>query len=507
MTWVRRSWTGAWLAPLGSLAKIAALALAGLALASLSACRTLGPDYQRPELALPAAYSQAAAEGAAAVSDTWWKLFGDPNLDRLEEEALAANQDLAAAAGRIEEARALLGLTRSDRFPEVSAGLSGSRSRFSRETAQLPPGFPLETTRIHASVDARYEFDFWGRYARASEAARADLLATEEGRRNVRLGVTAGVATAYLDILALERQLAVLRETLATRGESVRLQNTRYDAGTISELDLAQAQGELAAAEAAVPALERALRQTENGLGVLLGRMDRLGSAVARSSGEGEGGGLAALTLPPVPAGLPSELLLRRPDVVAAEQGLLAANARIGQARAAYFPSLSLTASLGEESMQLSKLLSSGANVFNVALGIVQPIFNAGRTRRQVEAATARQHQALAAYLRSVQGAFAEVEDALIARSTGTTESEALARQVEALGRALHLSQLRYDAGESSYFEVLDAQRGLLRAQLDATRARRDELAAAVSLFKALGGGFEGEKEPNPEAAPAAEVP
>lgn len=466
------------------------LALSALAVATLTACGTLGPNYKRPELALPPSYSAALpAEASAGVPDAWWNLFGDTVLDRLEGEALAANQDLALAAGRVEEARAFLGLTHANRFPEVSAGASGSRSRLSRQTAQLPPEVPLETTRISVSADVSYEFDFWGRYARATEAARADLLATEEGQRNVRLGVAAGVATAYLDLLALDRQLAIARETFTTRQDAVRLQQVRYDSGTISELDLAQAQAELAATEATIPVLARARRRSENALGVLLGR---IGGAIEPNPGSGGAGGLAALTLPPVPGGLPSELLLRRPDVVAAEQGLVAANARIGQARAAYFPSFTLTGSLGQESSTLGDLLSSGAGVFRAALGLVQPIWNAGRTRREVEGATARQHQALAAYLRAVQSAYADVEDALIARSTGTGEREALERQTEALARALHLSQLRYDAGESSYLEVLDAQRGLFRAQLDATRARRDELAAAVGLFKALGGGWKG---------------
>ena len=493
---------------LSARSSLALAALGSLVLATLSGCGTLGPDYRRPAIPLPPGYSAAMpADAAPGVPDAWWSLFGDPALDRLEAEALAANQDLAAAAGRVEEARALLGLTRADRFPEVSAGLSGSRSRLSQQTSQLPPGFPLEFTRISASLDATYEFDFWGRFARATEAARAELLATEEGQRNVRLGVSASVATAYLDLLSLDRQLAIARETRTSREEAVRLQKLRYDGGTISELDLAQAQAALAATEAAVPALERALRQTEDALGVLLGRF---GGAVERGSGSGteSGGetGLVSLTLPAVPGGLPSELLLRRPDVVAAEQGLVAANARIGQARAAYFPSFSLTGSLGQESTVLSELASSGAGVFSAALRLVQPIWNAGRTKRQVEGATARQHQALAAYLKAAQSAYADVEDALAARSTGTTEREALARQVEALARALHLSQLRYDAGESSYLEVLDAERGLFRAQLDATRARRDELAAAVSLFKALGGGWTGTGS-SAEATPTAPPP
>ena len=469
---------------------------ATLAALPLAACVTLGPDYQKPDPKLPDAYSQAAAYSrpatpGGAVPDAWWALFGEPVLDGLVGEALAANQDLAAAAARVEEARALAGLARADRFPEVTGQAGGSRTKFSGDSGQfpLPPGIPLEFDSFRVTANVSYELDFWGRYRRASEAARAELLATEEARRNVRLALVADVATAYFDLIALDRQLAVARETLGSRGESVRIQGLRFDAGTISELDLAQAQAEQAVTEATIPVLERVIRQTEDRLMVLLGRT---GGTIPR------GAGLEGLALPEVPVGLPSRLLERRPDVVAAEQRLIAANARIGAARAAYFPSIGLTGYAGSESQELADLFASGTGIWQVALGLVQPIFNAGRTRRQVEAATARQHQALAAYLKAVQSSFAEVEDALVARSTGAAEREAIARQVEALGRARRLSDLRYEGGDSSYLDVLDAERNLFRAELDWARARAAELAAAVALFKALGGGWEEEQISTP---------
>lgn len=448
----------------------------------LGGCASLRTKYERPAVALPDAYSQTGPAGTA-IPDAWWKLFGDSNLDRLVDEALGANQDLAAAAARVEEARALAGFARAEQFPVVDAGGSASRTRFSNASGQFPPGVPLEFDAFRLTASVSYEFDFWGRYRRATEAARAELLATEEGRRNVRLALAADVATAWFDLLSLDRQLAIARETLGTRGESVRLQNARYDAGTISELDLAQAQSEVASTEATVPALTRAIRQTENRLNVLLGRIG--------GTHDHTGTNLEAPTLPEVPAGLPSQLLARRPDLVAAEQRLIAADARIGIARAAYFPSISLTGYAGSESTDLADLFSSGTGIWQAALGVLQPIWNAGRTRRQVEAATAREKQAEAAYQKAIQTAFAEVEDALIARSTGIEEREARARQVEALGRARNLADIRYDAGESSYFEVLDAQRSQFVAQITWTQARRDELVAAVALFKALGGGWE----------------
>ncbi|MFN7961492.1 MAG: efflux transporter outer membrane subunit [Thermoanaerobaculia bacterium] len=452
-------------------ALLPALALAG--------CASLVPHYQRPELALPPSYSAPAA--AAVLADGWWRAFGDPALDRLVEEALGANQDLAAAAARVEEARALLGLTRADRYPELSAGASASRSRFSADNPQIPPGINLETDTFRAVAQLSYQVDFWGRFKAASAAARAALLATEAGRANVRLEVAAEVVTAYLDRAGYRQQLEVARQTLGSREESLRLERVRFESGTLSELDVAQAEAELAATEATVPGLERALRQTEVRLAVLLGRV---GGSLEPGHDLGE------LALPEVPVGLPSSLLARRPDVVAAEQELVAANARVAQARAAYFPLISLTAYAGSESSELSNLLGSGTFVWQAAASLVQPIFNAGRTRRNVEAARARELGALAAYKKAAESAFAEVESALVALSTSAAERAARGRQSAALERARDLARLRYDAGDSSYLELLDAERNLFAAQLSLARARRDELAAAVTLFQALGGGW-----------------
>jgi multidrug efflux system outer membrane protein len=460
---------------------------------TLSGCRTVGPDYSRPELPVPAGYSEVSPEAAVqAVPDAWWTLFGDPVLNSLVEEAFAANQDLAAAAARIEEARALLGITNADRYPQVTGSLDAGRTRQStRGSFPFPPGFDPENDNFRIAAGISYDLDFWGRLRRSTEAARAELLASEEGRRNVALGLASEVAAAYFDLVAFDQQLRITRDTLGTRGESVRLQNLRFEAGTISGLDQAQAEAELASAEATVPALERLVRQTENRLGVLLGRF---GGTVER------GGELESLVPPAVPVGLPSQLLARRPDVLAAELRLIAANARIGVARAAYFPSIGLTGYAGTESNELSSLFSSGTFVWQAATSLLQPIFNAGRTRREVEASEARQRESLALYTQSLQIAFAEVEDALVARRTGVAEREALARQVEALARARRLAGLRYEAGESSYIEVLDSERTLFRAQLDLVNARRAELAASVDLFRALGGGWE---EPVPAAADA----
>jgi multidrug efflux system outer membrane protein len=452
---------------------------AALVVTFLSGC-ALGPRYRRPDLPLPPSYSQAAS--GEAIPDQWWALYGDAGLDRLVAEALLANQDLALAAARVEEARALAGLAQAERWPEVSLTADISRTKLSQDSATLPPGFALERSTFRVAPGLSFELDFWGRLRQLSAAARAELLATEEARRNVHLAVAADVATAYFDLVAFESQLAVARETLDARRESTRLQRRRFEIGAGSQLDIAQAEAELAATEATIPVLERQARQTENLLAVLLGR---IGGTVDR------GGPVRLAAAPDVPVGLPSELLARRPDIRAAEQRLIAANARIGAARAAYFPSIALTGYAGSESSQLSNLMSSGTGIWQAAVSLVQPIFNAGKTRRQVQAARARHQQEVAVYTRAVQSGFAEVEDALVARRTSIAEREALARQVEHLGAARRLARRRYEAGDSSYLEVLDAERNLLRAELDLAGARRNEMAASVSLFKALGGGWE----------------
>ena len=449
-------------------------------------CITMGPDYERPELPVPEAYSEVSIPAAEAGMDEWWKLYGDPELDALVEEALAANQSLIAAAARVDEARAIAGVVRADQLPQIVAGASGARDKFTGPTAAFPPGFPLERDTYRATVNLAYELDFWGRYRRLTEAARAELVASEEGRRNVRLAVIADTVDAWFDILSIREQLAISHETVASRGETVRVQKLRFDAGTISEFDLARAEAELAGSEATVPIEERALRQTEDRLGVILGRIGRYAAPEASPAD------LDAVRAPDVPVGLPSELLVRRPDVAAAEQRLVAQNARIGAARAALFPSIALTGYAGSESEELSDLFQSGTSIWGFAAGLLQPIFQGGRLRREVEIAEARERQALADYTLTVQAAFAEVEDALIARSTGATEREALGRRVAALSRASKLAGLRYEAGDASYIEALDAERDLFIAQLAYVSSRRGELGASVTLFKALGGGWEG---------------
>jgi outer membrane protein, multidrug efflux system len=458
------------------------LAAALLLATSLGGCLTVGPDYSRPAVPAPEAFRAADSTLGAPPAEGWWHLFGDSELDRLIDVALAENADLRIAAARVDEARALLGVSRASRFPEIGASASAGRSKFSTETTPVPEGTPTEFNRLQAGLTVSYDFDPWGRLRRQTEAAAADLLATEYGVAALRLTLVADVTSAYFDLRSLDRQLAIARGTLDSRSQAFDLQKLRFDAGVISELELAQARSEQAATAATVPDLEQAIAETENRLAILLGR---------NPDGVARGRELEALVLPPaVPAGLPSALLARRPDLAAAEQRLVAANARIGVAKAAYFPSLALTGFAGTESTELSGLFTSGSFVWQAAASLVAPLFNAGRTRREVEAAQAREVQALESYRKVMQTTFAEVENALVARRTSAARYQALADQAAALQDALRLAQLRYDAGSSSYLEVLDAQRSLFRAQLDLAAARRTELAAAVALFEALGGGW-----------------
>lgn len=460
--------------------RIAALLALGTGLAGCA----LGPDYQRPELDVPAAYVQGVGEGESLANLPWWDLFQDPQLQGLIRAALEENQDLRIAAARIDEFRALLGITRAAQFPSLDLSAAGGRTQPSASV--FPGGLggePVDNYRL--SADVFFEVDLFGRLRRATEAARGDLLATEESRRGLAISLVASVASTYMLLRDLDAQLAIARRTEAARRDSLGIIRARFDRGTVPRLDLNQAEIELAVASAAVAAAERALAQTEHALSLLLGRNP---GPIAR------GLPLAQQSLPPVvPAGLPSELLQRRPDVLAAEAVLAAQTARIGVAEAARWPSLSLTGALGFESSELSELTAGGSDFWSVGGGLLAPVFNAGRNRSRVEAERARAAQALAAYEQTVQRAFAEVEDALVAVRTYRDEHAARMRQVEAARSAARLSRARYDGGVTSYLEVLDSDRSLFNAELAESQTQRLYVDAVIRLYKALGGGWSAE--------------
>lgn len=462
--------------------------LLALALAlALAGCASI-PEPRQPTLDLPAEALDGKAQ--AAIATDWWRAFGDPVLDAMVDEALAHNGDIRLAAARIEEARASLGLARADRYPEVAATANASRNRRSEAAAMPAPINPSSNYRL--DLQAAYELDLWGRYRSASAAARADLLASEYARETVRTTLTADVAKGYFALRALDAQIDLAKSTLDNRRQSLALNRQRFDVGETSELDLRLAEAELASVEATLAQrLEQAGLQ-EHALALLLGRQPRQLMAEALPRGLG----LQALTLPPdIPAGLSSALLARRPDIRQAEANLTAARARIDEAKAAIYPNISLTASLGSESRALADLFSGPATVWGLAAGLAQTVFNAGRTEAALQATAARQEQALITYEETVKGAFREALDALVSQRQSGELAAAEERRSAALRRALELADLRYRHGESAYLEVLDAQRNLFVAEQNRIQARVAQLAAIADLSRALGGGWDNGQE------------
>lgn len=459
----------------------------------VSAC-ALGPDYGRPELDLPGAWS-APGTPASTAGERWWTLYSDAVLDRLMEEALAHNADLAIAAARVAEARAAAGIASADRWPTVTAQIGADRSKSSRlGTFPLPADQPLVQTSHRATLEASYEVDLWGRYRRADEAARADLLASEAARETVRLSLTASVAQQYFGLLAAASREAVARRTAETRGETLELHRRRMEAGLVSEYDLRQSEAEEAAARAQLAGLVRDRERAEGTLALLLGQSPA--QVLAARSERGTPGRLPEVL---VPSGLPSELLLRRPDLREAEETLVAANARIGVARSGYFPSVSLTAYAGSESAAFSKLFSGPAAIFSFAAALTQPIWNAGRVGLGVDRAEARRDQALARYRQAVASAFKDVRDALAAQTAAREALAAETVRAAALERALHAARQRFDAGIASRLEVLDVERNLLAAELARIDAEYSRRSALADLFRALGGGWTPGQSPDPD--------
>ncbi len=455
-----------------------------LALA-LSGC-AVGPDYLRPASWLPAAFSEAptaeAKNEAPAVDQRWWTLFNDATLDKLVDQALAGNADLRTAIARVEQADAAAREAGASLFPSIDAQAGGSNVGLSEKTATWSPNSPDILRSRNAGLSLSYELDVWGRVRRSNEAARASLLASRYSRDAIRLSVAGLVASNYLNLRALDAQLAVTAESLKSREESARLVKTRVDAGLVSPLDQYQADGALAALKAQQADLRRARALSAHQLALLTG-LPALQIAA---------GNLAQLPLPPLPpAGLPADLIEARPDVREAEQRLIAANANIGVAKAAYYPKFSLTGGIGSESKTLSDLFSSGAGTWSLGLGLLMPILDFGRTSARIDQARAINEQSLIAWQKSLEVAYKEVRDALVSlREHGEAETAQQTRSENA-GKALALAKLRYDAGYSGYLEVLDAQRSANDAQLALIASRQARLAAAVELFKALGGGWQ----------------
>ena len=448
----------------------------------MGGCTTVGPDYRRPAMDLPAQYPAETSQSDSSLPADWWRLYGDPALDELVASARQSNADIRLAAARVQEAEAVLREAGAARFPEVTGGYSATRSRVSTRTVPPPQAaFPAERSQHQLSASTNFELDFWGRLARTSEAAQANLLALQFSREVVALTLASATAQAYFALRSLDAQIAVLENTIRLRRDSLAIAKARLEAGLASELDVHQAQGALSDALVQRREAGRSRALVERQLAQLAGRLD-----LKLAPGD-----LFALPMPPTPPpGLPSALLERRPDIRSAEQTMVGANALIGVARAALFPTISLTAALGTQSAELSTLLSSGAGIWTLGFGLALPIFDAGRREARVEQAEAIRSQALASYQGSIETAFREVSDALVNVEQTTGTEEELRARLEAARNALELSGIRYESGYSPYLEVLDAQRTANDAELAFVRNRQARLAFSVDLMKALGGGW-----------------
>jgi multidrug efflux system outer membrane protein len=447
----------------------------------------VGPNYHRPKIDIPQAWRFEDKEAQDVANLAWWKQLNDPVLDELVQTSLQNNKDLMIASARVEEFIGRYRVTRGSLFPEINAGAVAGRDRVSEKgPVPLSPLMENPADTYQAFFNGSWEIDLWGKLRRATEAARADLLSTEEGCRGVILTLVATVANAYIDLRDLDQQLEIAKRTAKTREENYKIFKLRFEAGIISELELSQVKSEYENALAVIPQVEKIIAQQENSLSILLGKNP---GPISR------GKTIDQLVLPVVPGGLPSELLERRPDIRQAEQNLIAANARIGVARAAYFPNISLTANYGYASTELSDLFNGPAKVWNWSAPITAPIFSAGRISGAVKAATAQQQQALFIYQQTIQNAFREVDDGLIDQNKTHEQLQAQGREVEALKNYAHFARLRYDEGYTSYIDVLDAERRLFSSELSYTQTQGTLFRALVNLYKAMGGGWVDEAE------------
>ena len=467
------------------------LALA-LGLSVLTAC-AVGPNYKRPAVDVPAAFRgpdvvtpapadpkpSATTPTASLGDEKWWEVFQDKELQDLIRTALKNNYDVRIAATRVEQARAQLGITRADQFPTL--GVGGAINSVQNPAVGPIPSY--EITQGQVTGSAAYNLDFWGKYRRATEAARATLLANEWAQKEVLVTLVGNVAASYFQLRQLDLELEIARRTLDSRKQSLQLTQTLEQHGINSLLDVRQSEQLVYTAAAEVPDLERQIKQQENAISILVGK----------NPGDIPRG--LALTeqphLPEVPAGLPSTLLERRPDIREVEQNLVAANAQIGVARAAYFPQISLTGSAGYQSPGLTDLFTGPAGLWKLTAGITQPIFEGGRIKNGVRLAEAQHEQLTLTYQQTIQGAFRDVSNALVAYRK-TREFREQQQLLAASARdAAHLSEVRFKAGSTDYLEVLTNETNAFTAELGLAQAQGNELIALVQLYQALGGGWQ----------------
>lgn len=481
-----------------------AIAAVALAIASTIGC-AVGPNYKRPTVDVPGTYRGAQAEQQPASPDEhhpaqsnapapqpsaqssvgslgdekWWEVFQDPQLQSLIRTALKNNYDVRIAATRVVQAQAQVGITRANQLPTLSAGGNITSQR----SPQLGPIPSYELTQGEVAASAAWDLDFWGKYRRATEAARASLLANEWAQKEVMSTLVANLATAYFQLRQYDLELEISERTLNSRRDSLKLTQTLEQHGINSLLDVRQSEQLVYTAATEVPDLERQIAQEENAISILLGKNP---GDVPRGLKLTE-----QAHSPEVPAGIPSALLERRPDIHQAEANLMAANAQIGVARAAYFPDIALTATAGFESSALTNLFTGPAGIWNMAASLTQPIFQGGRLKNNARLAQAERDQMVLTYQQTIQGAFRDVSNALVAYRKDQETTVQQQHLLESARDAARLSQVRFKAGTTDYLEVLTNETNSFSAELALAQAQGDELIALVQLYQALGGGWE----------------
>jgi len=453
----------------------------------LSACAAVGPDYRRPAIETPEVWRVDYPEAASVANLGWWTQFGDSALDTLIETALRENRDIQAAAARVDQFIGALQTTRAQFYPQIGYNANASRNRLTEHgLAPLPPGFDPYYSLYRGSLGASWQIDLFGRIRRQSEAAQAQVFVSEQGRRGVILSVVTSVAASYIVLRALDRQLVIAHTSAANYADTLRIFELRYQYGVVSQVEVAQALSLYQLALAAIPAIEQQIVAQENLISILLGHNPGL---IPR------GRTIDELIAPAVPPDLPSTLLERRPDIVQAEQNLVAANANVGVARSFYYPTITLTGLLGSASLAFGNFLTGPASTWAVAAGLAGPIFTFGAIEGQVKTAEAAQREALAFYQATILNAFRETNDALIGAVKKREEAEAKANRVMALRDFARLSRLKYDNGYADYIEVLYSENVLFDAELIAVLAKAERYTELVNVYKAMGGGWVDEAE------------
>jgi multidrug efflux system outer membrane protein len=447
----------------------------------LAGC-AVGPDYRRPEVPIPASYQYESRDASDTANTEWWRQFEDPVLDALIEEALANNKSVKISAAKVEQAAGLLIQTRSPIFPQLSYSGITERQRLTELGATpLSSAVPNPQTAYQVLASASWEIDLWGRIRRLTESAQANLLASEYAKRGVILSLVSSLATSYLQLRGLDEQLLLSQKTLAAYAETLRIFQLQHRFGVVSRMNVEQARSQYETAAAAIPGIESQIAQTQNALCILLGRNP---GPVER------GKTILELTMPAVPSGVPSQVLERRPDILQAEQQLVAANAQIGAARALYFPTITLTGGYGQASTDLSNLFKEPARVWNYGGSIAGPIFAGGAIYGQVLQTEAGQKEALLSYQAAIQSAFSDVENALVANQKYVVQQQAQERLVRANREYARLARLQYNGGYVPYSTVLQAEQQLFPSELTLAQTRAATFSSLVTIYQAMGGGW-----------------